>query len=439
MKSADQRSGVYILIASAIGTTVEFFDFFAFGTAAVLFFPKLFFPASDQTSALLQSLATFSVAFFARPLGAGLFGHFGDRIGRKATLAVSLLMMGGCTVLVGLLPTYDTIGVLGPLLLIVARLGQGIALGGEWAGAVLVAVENAPAGRRSLYAAFPQFGSPMGFVLSTAVFYVLAKFLDQQTLLSWGWRVPFLLSMLLVAVGLYVRLHIAETPEFEKVLDQGKRLAVPFRQILANHKRDLVIGTLFGSLNFVLFYLIAVFLLSWGSTRLAYPSADLLAASMIGVACEIVAIPISGLLADRIGARSVLMLSSAAIAVVGIFLPSLFEAGMAGVLILYVAALTFQGLNYGSVSALLAAPFPAEVRYSGIAMTFNLAGILGGSLVPFVATQLATSFGLVAIGYYLSCAALVSIAALAVARPRSSHDIVTADAADHGARFGSVS
>lgn len=420
MKSAQNHSTVHVLLASVIGTTIEFFDFFAYGTAAVLFFPKLFFPTSDPTSALLQSLATFSIAFFARPFGAALFGHFGDRIGRKATLVVSLLTMGSCTVIVGLLPTYASIGALAPLLLIVARVGQGMALGGEWAGAVLVAAENAPAGRRSLYSAFPQFGSPMGFVLSTAVFYGLTRNLDQDALLSWGWRVPFLLSFFLVGVGLYVRLRLSETAEFKKVLDEGIRFAVPLTEILKNYKRDLVVGTLFGALNFVLFYLIAIFLLSWGGSKLGYSSSDLLAASIIGVLCEIAAVPISGLLADRIGARSVLILSSAAIELTGIFLPILFERGMDGVLVLYIAAFTFQGLNYGSVSALLTAPFPSEVRYSGTAMTFNLAGILGGSLVPFVATQLANSYGLIAIGAYLSCAALISIAALMIAKPRPS-------------------
>jgi MFS family permease len=420
MKSVQNQSTLHVLLASVIGTTIEFFDFFAYGTAAVLFFPKLFFPASDPTSALLQSLATFSIAFFARPFGAALFGHFGDKLGRKATLVVSLLTMGSCTVLIGLLPTYASIGAFAPLLLIIARLGQGIALGGEWAGAVLVAAENAPAGRRSLYSAFPQFGSPLGFLLSTAVFYSLTKSLDQDALLSWGWRVPFLLSFFLVGVGLYARLRLSETAEFRKVLDEGSLFAVPLSEILKNYKRDLAVGTLFGALNFVLFYLIAIFLLNWGSSKLGYSSADLLAASMIGVLCEIAAVPISGLLADRIGARSVLILSSAAIGLIGIFLPMLFERGMEGVLALYIGAFTFQGLNYGSVSALLAAPFPAELRYSGTAMAFNLAGIVGGSLVPFVAIQLANNYGLTAIGGYLSCAALLSIAALMIARQRPS-------------------
>jgi metabolite-proton symporter len=417
MKNTPNASIAHVLLASVIGTTIEFFDFFAYGTAAVLFFPKLFFPASDPTTALLQSLATFSVAFFARPFGAALFGHFGDRTGRKAMLVVSLLTMGACTVLIGLLPTYASVGALAPLLLTLARLGQGIALGGEWAGAVLVAVENAPAGRRALYSAFPQFGSPLGFVLSTAVFYVLTRNLDQDALLSWGWRVPFLLSFFLVAVGMYVRVRLSETPEFMKILDERRQLAVPLGEILRTYKRDLVVGTLFGALNFVLFYLIAIFLLSWGSTKLGYSSSSLLAVSIIGVLCEIAAVPFSGWLSDRIGARSVLMLSSAGIALCGIFLPSLFERGMDGVLILYVVALTFQGLNYGSVSTLLAAPFPVEVRYSGTAMTFNLAGIVGGSLVPFIATQLANNYGLIAIGSYLSCAALISMAALTIARP----------------------
>ena len=411
-RRAGNPSDARILLASMIGTTIEFFDFFAYGTAAVLCFPQLFFPTHDPASALLQSLATFSIAFFARPFGAAIFGHFGDRIGRKATLVAALMTMGLSTAVIGILPTYASIGVAAPLLLALARVGQGIGLGGEWGGATLLAAENAPPHRRGWYAAFPQFGSPTGFVLSTAVFYLLTTTLSDADFLAWGWRVPFLFSILLVGIGLYVRLKLIETPEFQMILDRQATVSVPIATILKRHKRDLALGTVIGSLNFVLFYLIAVFLLSWGGSKLGYPRQDLLVGVMIGACFEILTIPVSGLLADRFGRRRVLLVSTIAIGLLGLILAPLFESGLAGVLAFYIASLCFQGLNYGSIGAALAAPFPAEVRYTGTAMAFNFAGILGGSLVPYIATWLASAYGLAAVGGYLTCAAIAALAAL---------------------------
>lgn len=277
------NSPARVLFASLVGTTIEFFDFYVYATAAVIIFPHLFFPAADPTSAMLQSLATFSIAFFARPLGAVIFGHFGDRIGRKATLVAALMTMGISTVVIGLLPTYATIGVVAPLLLALCRFGQGLGLGGEWGGAVLLATENAPEGKRSWYAMFPQLGAPIGFILSAGTFLVLGEVMSDEAFLAWGWRIPFVASVLLVIVGLYVRLKITETPEFQKAIDKRERVEVPVAAIFRSHKRSLALGTFAALATFVLFYLMTVFSLSWGTTKLAYSREQFLLVQMTGV------------------------------------------------------------------------------------------------------------------------------------------------------------
>lgn len=256
--SAPLNSPRRVLAASLIGTTIEFFDFYIYATAAVLVFPKLFFPESSNDAALLQSLATFAVAFIARPVGSAVFGHYGDRIGRKATLVAALLTMGLSTVAIGLLPTYHDIGVIAPLLLALCRFGQGLGLGGEWGGAVLLATENAPPGKRAWYGMFPQLGAPLGFLLSAGTFLLLGRVLDDASFLSWGWRVPFVASALLVIVGLWVRLNIRETPDFQKALDQGQRVRLPMREVLVRHGFAVVVGTLAAFATFVLFYLMTV-------------------------------------------------------------------------------------------------------------------------------------------------------------------------------------
>ncbi|MBB4291369.1 MFS family permease [Rhizobium leguminosarum] len=248
--------------------TIEFFDFYVYATAAVLVFPHLFFPASDSNAATLQSLVTFSIAFFARPIGAVVFGHFGDRIGRKATLAAALMTMGLSTVLIGMLPGYDAIGIAAPLLLALCRFGQGLGLGGEGGGAVLLATENAPPGKRSWYAMFPQLGAPIGFILSSGFFLILAETMSNEDFLDYGWRIPFIASLALVAVGLYVRLKIAETPEFRKAVEKHERVAVPIEVVFRGHLRSLILGTFIAVATFVLFYLMTVFTLSWGTTPL---------------------------------------------------------------------------------------------------------------------------------------------------------------------------
>src|SRR5689334_4902480 len=269
-----------ILFASLIGTTIEFFDFYIYATAAVLVFPKLFFPTADPKAAALQSLATFALAFFARPIGSAVFGHFGDRIGRKATLVAALLTMGLSTVFIGLLPTYSQIGVLAPLFSSFLRFGQGLGLGGEWGGAVLLATENAPPGKQSLYGMFPQLGAPIGFICSTGIFLVLTETLNDAEFFSYGFRIPFIASSLLVFVGLYIRLKLHETPAFQRAIENDERVRIPFLSVLVNHPRELLLGTFAAVATFVLFYLMTVFTLSWGTTALGYSRTEFLTLQM---------------------------------------------------------------------------------------------------------------------------------------------------------------
>ena len=402
-----------VLFASLIGTTIEFYDFYIYATAAVLVFPRLFFPAADPAAATLQSLATFAIAFFARPVGSAVFGHFGDRIGRKATLVAALLTMGISTVLIGLLPTYASIGTLAPLLLALCRFGQGLGLGGEWGGAVLLATENAPPGKRAWYGMFPQLGAPIGFFLSGGTFLLLGQLMPDEEFFSWGWRIPFLASALLVLVGLYVRLKITETPDFQKVLDRNERVKVPALAVLRDHRRALVLGTIIALATFVVFYLMTVFALSWGTTRLGFSRQQFLTMQLVAVVFFGLTIPPSALLADRHGRRMAMILVSGAIAVFGLLFGPLFGAGtllaVGGFMVL---GMCLVGFTYGPLGTLLAELFPPEVRYTGASLTFNFAGILGASLAPYVATWLATNHGLAWVGYYLTAAALLSLFAL---------------------------
>jgi metabolite-proton symporter len=407
--SAQVKSPARVLIASLVGTTIEFFDFYVYATAAVIVFPHLFFPASDPSSAMLQSFATFSIAFFARPFGAVVFGHFGDRIGRKATLVAALMTMGLSTVLIGMLPGYDAIGIAAPLLLALCRFGQGLGLGGEWGGAVLLATENAPPGKRSWYAMFPQLGAPIGFILSSSFFLILTETMSNEDFLNFGWRIPFVASLALVAVGLYVRLKISETPEFRKAVEKHERVAVPVAVVFKNHFRSLVLGTFIAVATFVLFYLMTVFTLSWGTTKLGYSREQFLVVQLAGVVFFGLTIPLSGLLSDRYSRRLILTLTTIGIAIFGFFYASLLTAGLAGAFACSIIGLALMGFTYGPIGAALAAPFPTTVRYTGASMTFNLGGIFGASLAPYIATWLATNYSLAYVGYYLAAAAAISL------------------------------
>jgi len=387
-----------VLFASLIGTTIEFYDFYIYATAAVLVFPALFFPGNDPMTAMLASFATFSIAFFARPVGAVVFGHFGDRVGRKATLVAALMTMGVSTILIGVLPVYSQVGVLAPMLLALCRFGQGLGLGGEWGGAVLLATENAPPGKKAWYGMFPQLGAPIGFILSTASFIVLGQVLSDSAFMSWGWRIPFIASALLVIVGLWVRLKITETPEFQKAIDSEERVKAPVITLFANHKWALLTGTLAGMATFVLFYLMTVFALGWGTTSMGYSREQFLPIQLLGVCFFGLSIPLAALAADKWGQGRTLLVTSVAIGLFGLVLPMLFGGGLGGIVAFFIIGFALMGCTYGPIGAALARPFPTAVRYTGASMTFNLAGILGASLAPFAATWLASKYGLPAVG-----------------------------------------
>ena len=403
------NSPARVLTASLVGTTIEFFDFYVYATAAVLVFPTLFFPNSAPTTALLASFATFSIAFFARPLGAVVFGHFGDRIGRKTTLVAALLTMGISTVIIGLLPTYSSIGVFAPLLLALCRFGQGFGLGGEWGGAVLLATENAPPGKRTWYGMFPQLGAPVGLFLSSGIFWLLLHVISQEALLSWGWRVPFIASIILIAVGLWVRLSITETPDFQKAIDKKERVAVPVAELFRNHKRSLFLGTFVALATFVLFYIGSAYLLSYNIKVLNMPFLDALEVQLVGSIVFGLLIPVIGKLGDRYGRREMLILTTVLIGVFSFFLPALMTNGEAVIFVFVTLAMVLMGMTYGLIGTALAAPFPTTVRYTGSSITFNLAGIFGASLAPYIATWLQTNYGMTYVGYYLGLSAVVTL------------------------------
>lgn len=403
------NSAARVLFASLIGTTIEFFDFYIYATAAVIVFPKLFFPEADANAAMLQSFATFALAFFARPVGSALFGHFGDRIGRKATLVAALLTMGLSTVAIGLLPTYASIGVVAPALLALCRFGQGVGLGGEWGGAVLLATENAPPGKRAWYGMFPQLGAPIGFLCSTGVFLLLTESMDDAQFLAWGWRVPFIASALLVFVGLWVRLRITETPDFQKTLDKGERERVPIWSVLSRHPRALFTGTFALVATFATFYLMTVFTLGWATSKLGYTREQFLLMQMVAVLFFAAGIPVSAWFADRFGRWQAMLLATVLICGFGLVYGAWFVGSAWTFLI---AGMVVIGLTYGPCGTILAELFPTRVRYTGASLAFNLAGIIGASMTPYVAKKLGDAHGLPYVGYYLTGAGLLTLVAL---------------------------
>jgi metabolite-proton symporter len=411
-----------VLFASLVGTAVEFFDFYIYATAAVLVFPRLFFPATDPASSVLASLATFAIAFVARPIGSALFGHFGDRIGRKRTLVLALLTMGISTFVIGTLPSYHSIGLAAPVLLALCRFGQGIGLGGEWGGAILLAVENAPPHKRALYGMFPQLGAPLGFLLSGGIFLVLSRWLTDAQFFAFGWRLPFLASAVLVLLGLYVRLSITETPVFAAALKRAKPVEVPIATVFARHTKEVIAGIMVCMATFVLFYLMTVFALSWGTTALHYDRGNFLVMQLIGVVFFGVTIPLSAWLAER-GRRPVMLGVSVLIAVFGLFMARLFSAGPHGALAMMVLGLALMGITYGPLGTVVSEMFPTAVRYTGSSLAFSMAGILGASLAPYIATWLANKYGLPFVGYYLTASAVVSFVGLLMIRETSGEDL----------------
>src|ERR1700678_1062707 len=415
-----------VLFASLVGTTIEFFDFYIYATAAVLVFPRLFFPGSDPAAATLESLATFGIAFLARPVGSALFGHFGDRIGGKTALVLALSVMGISTVAIGALPTYRTIGFAAPLLLALCRFGQGLGLGGEWGGAVLLAIENAPANKRAWYGMFPHLGAPVGFLLSGGTFLLLSHWLTDKQFFAFGWRLPFLASAVLVLLGLYVRLTITETPVFQASLKRAEQVGFPILTVLRRHTRALIAGILVCLATFVLFYLMTVFALSWGTTALHYSRSAFLVIQLFGILFFALTIPISALLAER-GRRPVMLGVTALIALFGLVLAPLFTAGITGVVIMMALGLALMGLTYGPLGTVVSELFPTPVRYTGSSLAFSMAGILGASLAPHIATWLAKNYGLQYVGYYLTSSAVLTLLGLLSIRETKDEDLATSN------------
>jgi metabolite-proton symporter len=403
-----KNSPAKVLFASLAGTTIEFFDFYIYANAAVLVFPSLFFAASTQSTEMLQSLATFAVAFFARPLGSAFFGHFGDRIGRKTTLVAALLTMGISTVAIGLLPTYQSIGIFAPILLVICRFGQGFGLGGEWGGAVLLAVENAPPEKKAWYGMFPQLGAPIGLILSGGIFLYLSSTMTEAEFFDYGWRIPFLLSSVLILIGLYVRLTILETPEFLKNQKNKKTLAIPFFEVFKNYRTPMILGTFIALATFVLFYLMTVYIASWAITDLNINREVFLANQIESVLLFTIFIPISAVLADRYGRKLILILASLGIILFGLALGSLLNTSL---LLTLSIGMALMGFTYGPLGTILSELYPTNVRYTGSSLSFNFAGIVGASFAPFIALWLSSNFGVHYVGYYLSLAAIISLIA----------------------------
>jgi metabolite-proton symporter len=444
--SVNPRSRV--ILASLIGTTIEFYDFYIYATAAVLVFPHLFFPPGNDTTALLSSFAIFGAAMVARPLGAIVFGHLGDRLGRKTTLVAALLTMGIATFLIGLLPTYAMVGWLAPLLLVVLRIGQGFALGGEWSGAALVATENAPAGKRAWYGTFPQLGAPIGFIIANSLFLVIAAVLPSadpsrpsDAFLEWGWRIPFLFSAVMVIIGLWVRVRLVESAVFSRTVAAGTVKRLPLVAVVRSHWRNLILGTFFMLATYVLFYLMTTFSLSYGRAPLVpesgpaglgYDYTTFVLMMILGVVFFGVFTLVSGPWADRFGRRRTLIVVTVAILVFGLSWVPLLSAGYVGVQVWLILGFVLMGATFGPMGALLPELFPTNVRYTGSGISYNVSSILGAALAPFVAVALWTAGGGSPfwVGVYLAGAAVLTLVALIVSRETKDVDLDADDELD---------
>ena len=409
----EKPSVTKIAFASFIGTAIEFYDFYIYAMASALVIGQVFFPESDPAVQTLNAFLTFGLAFIARPFGALLFGHFGDKVGRKATLAASLLVMGVSTLLIGLLPGYETLGFWAPLLLCVLRFGQGIGLGGEWGGAALLATEHAPKGKRGWFGMFPQLGPSVGFLLATLSFLGLSLFLTDAQFKTWGWRLPFILSALLVGVGLYVRFKLAETPAFAKALADQATHAVPIKPLLQSHLKPVLLGAMAMVVCYNLFYTAAVFCLSYGTNQLGIARQDLLLMLCVAVVFMAIATPISAWLSDWYGRRPVLLISGLLAVMLGFAMSPLMGSASTVTITLFLSlALFLMGATFAPMGAYLPEQFPVSVRYTGAGLAYQLGGILGASFAPSVSQWLAITGGLPWVGYYISAMAAVSVVAV---------------------------
>jgi MFS family permease len=414
--ATERAPAARVLTASLVGTAVEFYDFYIYATAAALVFPQLFFPSESATAQLMSSYATFAIAFIARPVGAVAFGHFGDRIGRKSTLVWSLMLMGGSTMAIAFLPTYAQAGWIAPLLLCILRFGQGLGLGGEWGGAALLAVENAPPGWKARFGMFPQLGAPVGFIAANGLFLILGLVLSQDDFLAWGWRIPFLASALLVIIGLWVRLKLTETPAFKAVLEKERPPMVPLGELFRLHWRETLGGTFGVVACFCIYYIATAFALGYGTTTLGIPRETFLQVQLVAILFMAGGIVWAGYWADASTPRVVLAFGCALSIGAGFLLAPMMGGGdlllIGGFLSLL---LLLMGFVYGPLGAWLPGLFPARVRYTGASVAFNVGGVIGGGFTPIVAASLAAE-GLDLVGIYLSAAAALSFIALMLLR-----------------------
>jgi metabolite-proton symporter len=435
MSSQLRNDPLKVALASMVGTAIEFFDYYIYAAAAVLVFNTQFFHSGDPLSDDLLSLSTLALAFFARPIGSALFGHFGDKIGRKKTLVASLVLMGGSTVVIGLLPTYSQIGIWAPILLCICRVGQGIGLGGEWGGAALVATENAPEGKRAWYGTFPQLGAPIGLFVANATFFLVSYFWGQQALVEWAWRIPFVSSLALVLVGLYVRLTLHESHVFVEAEEKGKKLKAPVSVVFTKHFKPMVIGTFIMVATYSLFYIMTAFAQAYSRTPatlseagypmgLGIPANTFTGLLLMSAIVFAICISISGLYADKIGRRKWLIWTTVSILIFALCMPLFLGNGTpTSVFAFLVIGMALMGMTFGPMAALLPELFPTEVRYSGASLAYNIASIIGATIAAMISLKINALYGLMGVGIYLAINAFLTLLALLASKETKNVDL----------------